>query len=276
MNANNIDVESFDSEIAAPQRTSILAILSLVCSLICLIPGTGVLAAVFGISALIGIRGSRGRVGGTGLAIAGLIVGLLFTMVWIGIVVGANALMQEVAGKVVAPVNQAIIAMDAGDSSKLRETLTPDVNKAVTDQQIADFRSAYQAELGSCKGMPTQVWDFFSAYMPLKAQMQPLQGRNDMIPLPVNFDKGPALVVLWINAPGGTVHVGPKGEEKLPIKNVTIYTTTGKEFSLLPLESTLVPKVADPALPPTPAAPAAPADKPADKPADPPSKQGDK
>jgi len=272
MNANNIDVESFDSEIAAPQRTSILAILSLVCSLICLIPGTGVLAAVFGISALIGIRGSRGRVGGTGLAIAGLIVGLLFTMVWIGIVVGANALMQEVAGKVVAPVNQAIIAMDAGDSSKLRETLTPDVNKAVTDQQIADFRSAYQAELGSCKGMPTQVWDFFSAYMPLKAQMQPLQGRNDMIPLPVNFDKGPALVVLWINAPGGTVHVGPKGEEKLPIKNVTIYTTTGKEFSLLPLESTLVPKVADPALPPTPDAPAAPADKPAD----PPSKQGEK
>ncbi len=113
MNANNLDVESFDSEIAAPQRTSILAILSLVCSLICLIPGTGVLAAIFGISALVGIRGSRGRVGGTGLAIAGLIVGLLFTMVWIGIVVGMNALMQEFTGKLVAPMNQAIISMDA-------------------------------------------------------------------------------------------------------------------------------------------------------------------
>ncbi|MCC6229589.1 MAG: DUF4190 domain-containing protein [Phycisphaerales bacterium] len=272
MNANNLDVESFDSEIAAPQRTSILAILSLVCSLICLIPGTGVLAAIFGISALVGIRGSRGRVGGTGLAIAGLIVGLLFTMVWIGIAVGMNALMQEFTGKLVAPMNQAIIAMDAGDNTKLREALLPDVNNAVSDQQIADFRSAYQAELGSCKGMPTQVWDFFSAYMPLKDQMQPLQGRNDMIPLPVNFDKGPALVVLWIRTQGGNVHVGPQGEDRLPFKNVTIYTTTGKEFSLLPLEKSLVPTPApaDPALPPP--APEAPAEKPGDASA----KEGDK
>lgn len=274
MNANNLDVESFDSEIAAPQRTSILAILSLVCSLICLIPGTGVLAAIFGISALIGIKGSRGRVGGTGLAIAGLIVGLLFTMIWVGIAIGANKIMQEVTGQV-TQMNQALVAMDSGDNSKLRAVLVPEVGQTVTDQQISDFRSAYQAELGSFNGVPNGIVEFFSAYGPVQAQLAPLQGRNDMVPLPVNFDKGPSLVVLWIQ-PGKGTHKLPDGSEVLPFRNITVYTTSGKEFSLLPLESTLVPKPSDPALPPPPDAPAAPADAPADKPADPPAKEGDK
>lgn len=260
-------MDTFDSEIAAPQRTSILAILSLVCSLICLIPGMGVLATIFGIASLIGIKGSRGRVGGTGLAIAGLIIGLLFTMVWIGLAMGASWMMGEFQGKFAAPINQAIVAMDAGDNTKLREMLVTEVNQGVTDQTIADFRSAYQAELGSCKGMPTQTWDFFAAYMPLKDQFQPLQGRNDAIPLPVNFDKGPALVVLWIRPPGGKVK---NGDVKLPVMNLTIYTTSGKEFSLLPLEKTLVPKVAAPTTPPAPDAPAT--EKPTDEK---PEKEGD-
>lgn len=272
MSVNNLDVESFDTDIAAPQRTSILAILSLVFSLICLIPGTGVLAAIFGISALVGIKGSRGRVGGTGLAVAGLIVGLLFTMIWVGIAVGANSLMQEFNGKVVAPMNQAIIAMDAGDNTKLRAALLPEVNAAVTDQQINDFRTAYQAELGSCKGAPTSLMDFFPAYAQLSQQLQPLQGRNDMIPFPVNFDKGPALVVLWMK-PGGT-HTKTGGPDRLPFTNVTIYTTNGKEFSIVPLQQSLVPSTTGaPAASPTP--PAAP-DAPTEPPAEPPAKEGDK
>src|SRR5690349_14731093 len=80
-----------DAELALePQRTSILAILALICALICIIPGMGLLAAILGISAAIGISGSRGRVGGMGLAIAGIVLGLLFSMIWVGIVLGSR------------------------------------------------------------------------------------------------------------------------------------------------------------------------------------------
>jgi hypothetical protein len=275
MNANNLDVESFDSEIAAPQRTSILAILSLVCSLICLIPGTGVLAAIFGISALIGIKGSRGRVGGTGLAIAGLIVGLLFTMIWVGIAIGANKIMQEVTGQV-TQMNQALVAMDSGDNSKLRAVLVPEVGQTVTDQQISDFRSAYQAELGSFKGVPTDMIEFFSAYGTVAPMMQNLQGRQNLMPVPGNFDKGAALLVLVMDNTRQPTQ-GPDGNFNFPINNIVIYTASGKKFSIAPFADGLNSGApSDPALPPPPDAPAAPADAPADKPADPPAKEGDK
>jgi len=248
MNANNLDVESFDSEIAAPQRTSILAILSLVCSLICLIPGTGVLAAIFGISALIGIKGSRGRVGGTGLAIAGLIVGLLFTMIWVGIAIGANKIMQEVTGQV-TQMNQALVAMDSGDNSKLRAVLVPEVGQTVTDQQISDFRSAYQAELGSFKGVPTDMIEFFSAYGTVAPMMQNLQGRQNLMPVPGNFDKGAALLVLVMDNTRQPTQ-GPDGNFNFPINNIVIYTASGKKFSIAPFADGLNSGApSDPALP---------------------------
>ncbi|MCC6970917.1 MAG: DUF4190 domain-containing protein [Phycisphaerales bacterium] len=276
MNANNLDVESFDSEIAAPQRTSILAILSLVCSLICLIPGTGVLAAIFGISALIGIKGSRGRVGGTGLAIAGLIVGLLFTMIWVGLAIGATKMMQGFTSQFTGPMNQSIVALDTGDASRVRGMLTPEANAAITDQHINDFRAAYQAELGSFKGVPTDMIEFFSAYGTVAPMMQNLQGRQNLMPVPGNFDKGAALLVLVMDNTRQPTQ-GPDGNINFPISNIVIYTASGKKFSIAPFADGLNSGApSDPALPPPPETPAAPADAPAEKPADPPAKPSDK
>ena len=71
-------------EYAGPERTSALAVLSLILSLACCIPGLGLLGAGLGVGALIGISGSRGRVGGKGLAVAGIIVGILVSVAWVG------------------------------------------------------------------------------------------------------------------------------------------------------------------------------------------------
>ncbi|MBL8761979.1 MAG: DUF4190 domain-containing protein [Phycisphaerae bacterium] len=275
MNANNLDVESFDSEIAAPQRTSILAILSLVCSLICLIPGTGVLAAIFGISALIGIKGSRGRVGGTGLAVAGLIVGLLFTMIWIGIVIGATKMMQGFTSQFTGPMNQAIVAMDTGDYTRVRTMLTPEANQGATDEQINAFRAAYQGELGSFKGVPTDMIEFFSAYGTVAPMMQNLQGRQGLLPVPGNFDKGPALLLLVMDNTRQPKE-NPDGTIAFPITNIVIYSSSGKKYSILPFADAMDSGV--PAVPsiPAPEDPAAPSDAGGDKPADPPAKEGDK
>jgi D-xylose transport system permease protein len=60
----------------------VLAILSLVCSLICLIPGLGLLGAILGIAALFSISRSQGAVRGNGMAVTGIIaVGMLMLIV---------------------------------------------------------------------------------------------------------------------------------------------------------------------------------------------------
>ncbi len=96
----DFDSQEFGDEIALePRRTSVMAILSLVCGLVCVVPGIGVLATIFGITSLVGINRSRGRVGGTGLAITGIVLGLLFSMIWIGILYAARQARERSAGR---------------------------------------------------------------------------------------------------------------------------------------------------------------------------------
>ena len=62
-----------------PVRTSLLAIASLVMSLVCCLPGFPLLGALLGIVALVAIA-SNAALAGKGLAIAGIVLGLLLTL----------------------------------------------------------------------------------------------------------------------------------------------------------------------------------------------------
>src|SRR5262245_43405191 len=107
--------DDFSPDELGPRRTSILAIISLILSLICIIPGFGLLGAIFGLAGLIGIMQSRGRVGGTGLAVAGMILGLLFSAVWIGVGLGMVKAGKFFQGQLMGPLNGAMTAIEAGD-----------------------------------------------------------------------------------------------------------------------------------------------------------------
>ena len=69
---------SFDATTPEQQKTSGLAIASLVCSLICCVPITTILGILLGIGAMVSIGGDPAKKG-KGLAVTGIVLGLIFT-----------------------------------------------------------------------------------------------------------------------------------------------------------------------------------------------------
>jgi len=241
MNASDFDgVDAVDSDLAmAPQRTSVLAILALICAVICIIPGTGLLAIIFGISALVGINSSRGRVGGTGLAVSGLVLGLIVTMIWGAIAFGAVQFLNLFSGPMMQPARQSLTAIDAGDFKNARAALTVKSSAAVTDEQIQKFRSAYQSELGSFKDIP-QNMDLFGAYGQLGPIMQKAQaqGINNAVPVPASFDKGTAVLLLVLDqqamAQQRSSGKPPSMGDVFQVENLILMTPSGSVIELLP------------------------------------------
>jgi len=189
------------------ERTSVMAILSLVCSLICCIPGLGLLGTLLGVFAMIGIGGSRGRVGGKGLAITGIIIGLLVTVIWVGAVIG----MGMVGGAMDKMASGVFRHVEADEFDEARLLLMPPASDA-SDAQFVAFRAAYQDSLGAYVGVPTSLTGLFGAYVhpDIGPQMQNHQGQGVM-PVPANFDNGLALLALEFDAqnPGSTPNGGP-------------------------------------------------------------------
>jgi hypothetical protein len=181
----------FDDAISEPPRTSVMAILSLVFSLVgCCLP-IGLLGSLFGIFSLVGISGSQGRVTGKGLAIAGIIIGLITTGIW-----GGAYFAVEKGMGVYADMTGSVLAdIEAGDFASARTALSPNVT--FTDEQFTQFHDAYADNLGSFKGTPDGIIELIQTFAdPAVGQgMQVVQGRNDIIPIPGIFDQGPALML---------------------------------------------------------------------------------
>ena len=106
-----------------PERTSILALLSMVSSLICCIPGLSILGTFMGIGALISIGGSGGRVGGRGMAWTGVIVGILVSMLWLGVALGGASMWSSVKG-MLQQIGEKFVAIESGDYDTARQVLT--------------------------------------------------------------------------------------------------------------------------------------------------------
>ena len=252
-----------------PPRTSVLAIVALILSLICLIPGFGTLGVILGVISLLLISGSQGRVSGTGLAVTAIVLGLLVSVVQVGIVVGVNQALGIFKNKLLAPVNQSFTAFDTGDIAAARKVLTPAANLKVSDEQFTAFRAAYQAELGAFKGVPDGIVSTFQAYAKFSTNMEKYQGKPGqppaMIPIPAIFERGTALVILQVDPAGA----GPGSNDEVPVLDILIETTDGKTIKLSDHAGGTAAEVA-PGTTPTDAAPAS--DKPADpKPADAPA-----
>jgi hypothetical protein len=282
--ASNFNSDAYDPTYI-PQRTSVMAIIALVLSLVCFVPGFGVLAVILGIAAIIAISSARGRLIGTGLAATAIVLGLLFSVIQIGIGIGVYQAYQAINSKVIGPANQAIAQFDsAGDVNVLRNLFSPTVNARYSDAQISAFRDAYRAEVGAFKSVPTSISQAFGAYKQFGQQMSKYQGTpgkpNDLIPVPAQFEKGWALVVFQIDAsrannkvpvaPGASVSTTSAPANGLPLLDVAIESLSGKTIRLSEMPGGPAPT--DPAKPPELAKPAD-APKPAEveKPKDPPA-----
>ncbi len=251
--------DDFSADDLGPRRTSILAIISLILSLICIIPGAGLLGAIFGLAGIIGISQSRGRVGGMGLAIAGLALGLLFTAIQVGVVVGASRFLSLVQRAGITPVVATMTAIDAQDHSGARAVFNPALSSAITDEQLDRFREAYRAEVGAFKTIPIGWLELIQAVQQAGNAFQTF-GHSQMqnvIPFPAQFDQGWTIVAIEIPQQ-------MKNGKTIEIMNIGIFSIDGKKQ--IWLDEAHIPRQLAPPAPasappatPTPPAPDSPA-----------------
>lgn len=247
MTSVSFDPRGFDAEpdILEPERASILAILALVFGLICFIPLLPLLGIICGIAGLIVINRSRGRLAGTGMAIAGLILGLLFTALQAAIILGMAQAFNMITHQLVKPVDQLIMAIDQKDFATARQALDAHSQTLVTDEAIAKLGDEVRAEMGAFKSIPTSLGDLISAYGEVGQLFQatknfqgPPQGQNGMMPVPAHFENGTALVLVWFDPPKGGPGTPPGQTPEFTFRNISIITKDQKVFNLI--EPTLI------------------------------------
>ncbi|MBO6513935.1 MAG: DUF4190 domain-containing protein [Phycisphaerales bacterium] len=213
-----------------PERTSIAAILGMVCSCIGCCGGVtaifGVFLSIFGI---VGISRSKGRVGGMGFAIAGLLIGLLMLALWGGIL-GVTSFgfrwMETNAG---APTAQILRDIESGDFDKARAAMGHPA-ASVEDEVLVAFRTAYMDSLGPVVS-ETKGWgELFTGYGAVSQQMQQYNGRPNMIPLPMVFDSGYGLVMVEMDP---QLQANANTDVVVPIR-ILVVDADGNEFALPP------------------------------------------
>jgi len=216
-----------------PTRVSVLAIVAFILSLLC-IPPTGALAVVLGGTAVLFIGNSAGRLRGMGLAIAGIIIGLITTLIWIVLLIGARQAIG-VFSNLAAPADKAILQIQQGDLKAARLHFSPASDQAMTDEMMRRFAESYTAELGAYKGaVASDPMSWISAIMRHQTTMNSLGGAGrsgDEFPFVGTFDKSEAVVLMQFQPP--TTASGPGGVPTPVIENISIWTGPGKSIWLI-------------------------------------------
>ena len=214
-----------------PERTSIMAILSLVLGLLgCCTFVTAPIGLLLGALGIVGIIRSKGRVGGTGLAIGGIIVAILAMAIWLGIVFGFGGMMKVMIQKFGGTTETILTDAQNGDYDSVRNLMLPPASE-VSDEQIAEFNAALTNDLGAFVGLPDSLGEMFRGYMDVGPLIQTYNGRPGYVPMPVRFDSGWVLV-MYVMDPSGQSGSGSNGMPS-PEKLILV-GPDGKEYTLPP------------------------------------------
>jgi hypothetical protein len=219
--------------IVVPARTSILAVSSLVFSLVCCIPGTGAIAAALGGGALVQIGRSEGRLTGKALAIVGLVLGMITSVIWIGGALGASAMWNGLR----MAVEPAIASVQSSDVTKVKSLLTTQAAAAAGDAQIHKFSAEVNDKLGKFQGITASLIDVVSFYSSLSSIMpaeylQEMQlGKSAFLPIPIDFEKGKA--VIYFKLPAGNQSSAQSGSFAGMFTNIIIVLPDGTRLVML-------------------------------------------
>lgn len=223
----NPDVQLYQE----PERTSILAILSLVFGVIGCCGGvTSILGIPMAVLAMFGISRSKGRVGGMGLAIGGLVVGLLTIALWIGIFFGLGGMMKVAITQFGATTEAILTDVQNGDFEAARKNFaTP--GDQTSDDEFISFAAAYTTDLGQYVSMPDGFGELVNGYMAVGPLIQPYQNRQGFVPMPAQFDTGWVLVI-YVMDPSGQ---GPVGSNGMPLpEQLILVGPDGTEYMVPP------------------------------------------
>lgn len=190
-----------------PARTSVMAVLSLVCSLICCIPGLSVLGVLFGGLALLGIAMSGGKVKGAGLAIAGLIIGIVLSVMWVLAVIGV----VQLSGMFNHMVDPALKALEARDRDAVRSAFITGAHGSLDADRVEEFGALMEQEYGTYERMPDGLGELISEFGTIFSDQavgtatqaaQAKYGQNGVFPMPAKFDSGWQAVMIYMDSTG--------------------------------------------------------------------------
>ncbi len=219
-----------------PERTSILALLSMICSIICCIPGLSILGTLMGIGALVTIGGSNGRVGGRGMAWTGVIVGVLVTMLWGGAIIGVASGARVLMGWVGA-IDPNLQAIDNSDYATARQLLSPSAQTAATDEAFEAFRTELAASVGGFDSQPTSFGEWITVFGALGQSINSYQTAS-LSPMPAvyTFENGESGLVLLMLSKQPSNNAG--GDPNSPfmglVEDIIVILPDGSEIKLLP------------------------------------------
>lgn len=137
---------AFNAQPVVATKTSGLAVTSLIFSLICCIPTT-VLGVLFGIGALVSISGNPAKKG-KGIAVAGIVLGLLFSAGQAVIYPRAASYLKEAFILVQDGPKAALTAGFAGDYEAFRAAFLGD-GASASDEEIQEFIDQLQERYGA-------------------------------------------------------------------------------------------------------------------------------
>ncbi len=214
----------------ADARTSILAVLSLLSGvaglIICCIPPIGLLGVLFGVPALFSISAARGRKKGSGMAITGIVTGLIGAA--IGTAMWAGMAMQAGRFTAYAVVLEHTESLDA---SAARAEFDASVREEVTPERLEAFREAYQSEIGAYVAPPDGLGEMLGGYFAVSPQSWEAFGElgeryGTPVPMTLEFAQEEALTIFALGA-------GQNGRPQLLNVGV-IVPDTGDIIWLLP------------------------------------------
>ena len=214
------------------ERTSVMAILSLVFGVGgCCLGLTSIPAILLGIFSLVGISRSRGRVGGTGFGIAGILVGLMTLALWGGMLGAASYSLGWMEKNASGPTTRILLDIEAGRFDAARLAMTSPAAD-VSDEELILFREAYLAELGSVVSETHGIGELIMGYAEVGQHIQNYNGRLNHIPMPIVFDSGMVLVVLEFDP---VIQESAATDAILPMK-IIIVNRDGNEY-ILPMST---------------------------------------
>lgn len=221
-----------------PERTSIVAIIALVFALPCFIPGFGIIASLLAVFALVGIAGSKGRVGGTGLAIAALVIGLFGTALWTALGYGAWQAMSFFDKQIVGSTAIVMTEIKDGEWDKVKGRFVPTSADKLTPEMFEAFRAGYREKFGEFEGAPSGLMDIIDGYSKLGPLMGNLKNPpQNTLPLPLRFANGPALLMLEFDpsphAKSSNPPTGQPSVKAFPIRNLTVLGQNGAVVTLI-------------------------------------------
>ena len=250
MSQNPYSPNAFGTEIVEPPRTSLSAIGSLVTALLCCIPGAGILATLLGAFAIVRIGSSGGRKSGKFLAIAGIVIGLLVTAIWLGMIIGAVSIVKNFNTNIITPMTATFEQLGTGDKSGLTSLIDSKVLPADARAQADRFWAEVTAKHGQFKSFKPK--EFGLQINPPQRSTSGSGKELAPLPLPAVFANGNATVIFMLDPDKAlSVFLGQAPISGI-IQNIEVHGTDGSVIQLLPS------KPATPALP-APSAPTPPA-----------------